>query len=67
MNENIQGLITSDLTMDNLKIELFEENIDNRQTDTILKYLNVEWPKIDEDYLKKLIDYLNELNFFENN
>ena len=67
MNENIQGLITSDLTMDNLKVELFEENIENSQTDAILESLNVEWPKIDENYLKRLIDYLNKLNFFENN
>ena len=67
MNENIQGLITSDLTMDNLKVELFEENTENTQTDAILKSLNMEWPKIDENYLKRLIDYLNELKFFENN
>ena len=64
MGENIQGLITADLTVEDFDDELeFEE--DTRQTTEILHSLGFDWPEADMDYLKRLIGYLNELNYFK--
>ena len=64
MDESIQGLITADLTIDDFDEEyVFEENIG--QTIEILHSLGFDWPKADKDYLKRLIDYLNTLNYFD--
>ena len=54
MNENIQGIITADLTLDDLDFD--EEGDDGSivkmdQTLDILDSLGFEWPVIDEDYL----------------
>jgi hypothetical protein len=66
MNENIRGIITADITADELDEEDdFEENIKLDQTTEILNSLGFDWPEPDEKYLKRLIDYLNELNYFE--
>ena len=66
MNENIRGIITADITADELDEEDdFEENIKLDQTTEILHSLGFDWPEPDEKYLKRLIDYLNELNYFE--
>ena len=68
MNENIQGIITADLTLDDLDFD--EEGDDGSivkmdQTLDILDSLGFEWPVIDEDYLKRFIKFLNEVNYFD--
>lgn len=64
MDENIQGLITADLTVDDFDDELeFKEDI--RQTTEILHLSGFDWPEADMDYLKRLIEYLNEFNYFK--
>ena len=35
------------------------------QTLDILDSLGFEWPVIDEDYLKRFIKFLNEVNYFD--
>ena len=66
MNENIQGIITSDITVDDLDEEDdFNEKIEIGQTTEILHLLGFDWPKPDKKYLKLLIDHLNKLNYFE--
>lgn len=66
MNENIQGIITADLAIEDLDEENdFDENIKIELTTEILHSLGFDWPQPDENYLKRLIDYLNELNYFE--
>ena len=64
MDENIQGLITSDLSIDEVDDESFEEVVDTNQTASILHELGLDWPKPDEQYLIRLIKYLNKFNFF---
>ena len=66
MNENIQGIITADFTIDELDEEDdFDENVKIEQTTEILHSLGFDWPEPDTEYLKRLIDYLNKLNYFE--
>ena len=66
MNENIQGIITADFTIDDLGEENdFDENVKIEQTTEILHALGFDWPKPDKEYLKRLIDYLNRFNYFE--
>ena len=66
MNENIQGIITADFTIDDLDEENdFDENVKIEQTTEILHSLGFDWPKPDSEYLKRLIDYLNKFNYFE--
>ena len=66
INENIQGIITADLAIDDLGEENdFDGNVKIEQTTEILHSLGFDWPEPDENYLKRLIDYLNELNYFE--
>ena len=66
MNENIQGMITADLVIDDLDEENdFDGNVKIEQTTEILHSLGFDWPKPDEKYLKRLIDYLNKFNYFE--
>ena len=68
MNENIQGIITADLTLDDLD---FEEDDDEAnfvkmdQTLDILDSIGFEWPVIDENYLKRFIEHLNEVHYFD--
>jgi thioester reductase-like protein len=66
MNENIQGMITADLVIDDLDEENdFDGNVKIEQTTEILHSLGFDWPEPDENYLKRLIDYLNGLNYFD--
>jgi amino acid adenylation domain-containing protein len=67
MDENIQGLITSDMSM--ADEEAYEEDdyeyiLKTDQTVEILESLGFEWVKPDADYLTRAIDYLNNLGFF---
>ena len=65
MDENIQGLITADLSIDEVDDESFEDVVDTNQTVNILHQLGLDWPKPDEQYLIRLIKYLNKFDFFK--
>ena len=66
INENIQGIITADFSIDDFDEEDdFEENVEIEQTVDILQSLGFDWPKPDKDYLKRLFDYLNKFDYFE--
>ena len=66
MNENIQGLITAEISVEDYEEEdSFESLVEIEQTTEILRLLGFNWPKPDKDYLKRLIDYLNKFNYFE--
>ena len=66
INENIQGIITADFSIDDFDEEDdFEENVEIEQTVDILHSLGFDWPEADEKYLKRLFDYLNKLDYFE--
>ncbi|WP_405303947.1 amino acid adenylation domain-containing protein [Methanobrevibacter sp.] len=66
MGENIQGMITSDISIEEFdKRDNFEENVKIEQTIEILHSLGFKWPKPDKNYLKRLIDYLNKFDYFE--
>jgi thioester reductase-like protein len=66
MNENIQGIITADFTIDDFDEENdFDENVKIEQTTEILHSLRFDWPEVDVNYLRRLIDYLNKFNYFE--
>ena len=66
MNENIQGIITADFTLEDFDEEEddYEENVEIEQTTEILHLLGFYWPQPDKEYLKRLIDYLNKFNYF---
>ena len=75
MDENIQGLITSDLSIKDLSDEMEDEfedygeefvemNLKSDQTCEILHSLEFDWPESTQDYLKRFITYLNKFNFF---
>ena len=75
MNENIQGMITADLSINDFDldedadIEEYEDDdgelvmID--QTLEILDSLGFNWPECDKDYLTRFINYLNEVHYFD--
>ena len=66
INENIQGIITADFSIDDIDEEDdFEENVEIEQTVDILHSLGFDWPKPDKMYLKRLFDYLNKFDYFE--
>ena len=75
MDENIQGIITADLTIDDFDGEETGENESyERDTDElvnmdltleILNTLGFDWPECDEAYLKRFIKYLNEVHYFD--
>ena len=66
MNDNIQGLITAEISVEDYEEEdSFEDLVEIEQTTEILHLLGFNWPKPDKDYLKRLIDYLNKFNYFE--
>ena len=67
LDENIQGLITSDLTMNDFAIDEIEFDfvVKSDQTINILHDLDFNWPILNQDYLKRFINYLNKSNFFE--
>ena len=64
MDENIQGLITSDTSIEDMDDESFEQYINTKQTTVILNSLGFSWPKPDGEYLKRLIEYLNKFDYF---
>jgi len=75
MNENIQGMITADLSINDFDldedadIEEYEDDsgelvmID--QTLEILDSLGFSWPECDKDYLTRFMNYLNEVHYFD--
>ena len=66
INENIQGIITADFSIDDFDEEDdFEENVEIEQTIDILQSLGFDWPKPDKKYLKRVFDYLNKFDYFE--
>ena len=70
MDENIQGLITSDMSIDELSEDEYDEELDEfivktGQTKEILHSLGIDWPILTQDYLRSLIKYLNKFNYFE--
>jgi amino acid adenylation domain-containing protein/thioester reductase-like protein len=66
INENIQGIITADFSIDDFDEEDdFEENVEIEQTVDILQSLGFDWPEPDIEYLKRLFDYLNKFDYFE--
>ena len=66
MNENIQGIITADFSIDEMDEEDdFEENVEIEQTNNILQSLGFDWPKPDKEYLKRIFNYLNKFDYFE--
>ena len=66
INENIQGIITADFSIDDFDEEDdFEENVEIKQTVDILQSLGFDWPEPDKNYLKRLFDYLNKFDYFE--
>ena len=66
INENIQGIITADFSIDDFDEEDdFEENVEIEQTVDILQSLGFDWPEPDKEYLKRLFDYLNKFDYFE--
>ena len=61
----IKALKTNDIELlANNLYNTFEEVVDTNQTAKILHELGLDWPKPDEQYLIKLIKYLNKFNFF---
>ena len=66
MDENIQGLITAEIGIDDLdEVDDFDAKIEIEQTTEILHELGFDWPQPDDEYLKKLIDYLNSVKYFD--
>lgn len=70
MDENIPGLITSDMSIDELSEDEYDEELDEfivktDQTKEILHSLGIDWPILTQDYLRSLIKYLNKFNYFE--
>ena len=70
MDENIRGLIISDMSIDELSEDEYDEELDEfivktDQTKEILHSLGVDWPILTQDYLRSLIKYLNKFNYFE--
>ena len=70
MDENIRGLITSDMSIDELSEDEYDEELDEfivktDQTKEILHSLGFDWPEPDVEYLKRLFDYLNKFDYFE--
>ena len=75
MNDNIMGMITSDMSIDDFGGDVEEDNEDYEedyedlvkidQTVAILDELGFSWPECDEDYLERFISYLNEVHYFD--
>ena len=74
MDENIQGIITADLTIDDFteddeEIGLVESDdgqlVKMDQTLEILKTLGFEWPECDKDYLTRFIKHLIDVKYFD--
>lgn len=67
LNAHLLNGIVNDLNFDNnhsLNLNYnFSINIKSDFTQNYLKLLGFEWPKCDETYLKKLLDYMRKVNF----
>ena len=66
MNENIQGMITADLSIDDFD---FDE-ADGEEYEDLVKIgqtvdIHFSWPECDEKYLERFIGYLNEVHYFD--
>ena len=66
LDENIQGLITSDMSMDDSQssAEPYEVRVKINQTIKILHEMEFDWPNPDHDYLVRASGYLDNLKFF---
>lgn len=65
LDENIQGLITSDMSMDSQSsTDPYEVGANIDQTMEILHELGFDWPKPYHDYLERILGYLDGLEFF---
>ncbi|MBR3141312.1 MAG: amino acid adenylation domain-containing protein, partial [Methanobrevibacter sp.] len=74
MDENIQGIITADLTIKDFDDALKEDESDESDigelvkmdlTLNILNTLSFNWPECDKEYIKRFIKYLNEVHYFD--
>ncbi|MBQ7928257.1 MAG: amino acid adenylation domain-containing protein, partial [Methanobrevibacter sp.] len=73
MDENIQGIITADLTIDDFTEDDEEtgdeiddsELVNMDQTLEILKVIGFEWPECDKDYLRRFIKHLIDVKYFD--
>ncbi|MDO5860997.1 hypothetical protein [Methanobrevibacter sp.] len=70
MDENIQGIITADLTINDFEMEEDGESdtgelVNMDLTLEILSTLEFNWPECDEGYLKRFIEHLNEVHYFD--
>ena len=74
MDENIQGIITADLTIDDFDEGTGEVEYDESDsgeivsidlTLDILNAIGFEWPECDEGYLKRFIEHLIEVHYFD--
>ncbi|WP_407415998.1 SDR family oxidoreductase, partial [Methanobrevibacter sp.] len=74
MDENIQGIITADLTIDDFAEDDGEEGpvesddgelVVMDQTVEILKTFGFTWPECDKDYLTRFIKHLIEVKYFD--
>ncbi len=57
-NKNVSALLTND------RPDLHVVDTDNRFTANVLYRLGFSWPFVDDDYLKKIIEALDTLEFF---
>ena len=58
-NSNYFGITAYLKNVDNFN----EVNLHNEQTNSILKNFKLEWPKIDLEYLTKVLNYIQEHNY----
>lgn len=63
-NDKLFGII-NDFTEDNDLIYNYTIKQNNTLTCTYLENLGFTWPKIDEPYLKKVLDYMKKVNFIK--
>lgn len=69
MDENIQGIITEDLTIDDFELNDDDSDIGNivmmDQTLDILHSLGFDWPECYKEYITKFIKHLNRVHYFD--
>ncbi|MBE6488728.1 MAG: amino acid adenylation domain-containing protein, partial [Methanosphaera stadtmanae] len=70
MNENIQGMITADLSINDFDFDEdvesdYGEIVNQDQTLNILNSLGFNWPECDDEYLTRFIKYLDEVGYFD--
>lgn len=65
-NKNIFKGIINDISFNNSNLDLnydFTVNITSKYTQDLLQKLGFKWPKVDNTYLKKLIQYMKKIKF----